>query len=271
MIALAVVLLPLAMAGSIGYQQPMMMMPQQQQWGQQQQQWGQPQQQWGWGMQMQGQMRPDDDDDDHNSGSNQWWGMDSKEEYDAYMRWCEERRLAIQEQEAQQALLHEIEERQEAAARAVQQEKAAKEMQMKREAMVAQWRMWQSQLSQASEFDGWMEKFTEMKIEYMFTLTMEFLKFCSACTDNTAHLQRYLIYGSHSYQPPSASEAFNVEDLNGIDTTSVEAVAQRLAVLPDSDGVKAFFGGAVESMCDGVKGYIEQLRLWEAQYNFMGH
>jgi len=49
---------------------------------------------------------------------------------------------------------------------------------MKREAMVAQWRMWQAQLSQAEEFDGLMDKYTEMKVHYMFTLTMEYLKFC---------------------------------------------------------------------------------------------
>ena len=51
-------------------------------------------------------------------------------------------------------------------------------VQMKREAMVAQWRMWQAQLSQAEEFDGLMDKYTEMKVHYMFTLTMEYLKFC---------------------------------------------------------------------------------------------
>merc|ERR1712154_358157 len=79
-----------------------------------------------------------------------WWNMESEEDKEAYMKWCEERK-------------------------------------MKRENMVAQWRMCQSQLKQVEEYDESMNKYTEMKIKYMFSLTMDYLKFCK-CSDNTADL-----------------------------------------------------------------------------------
>ena len=44
--------------------------------------------------------------------------------------------------------------------------------------MVAQWRMWQSQIKMAEEYTGNFDKYTAMKIKYMFTLTMDYLKFC---------------------------------------------------------------------------------------------
>ena len=59
--------------------------------------------------------------------------MDSQEDYEAYLRWCEERRMAIQEQEQQQALLREITERAEEKKREMEREKAAKEMKVSME------------------------------------------------------------------------------------------------------------------------------------------
>merc|ERR1712121_408470 len=101
----------------------------------------------------------------------EWWGIDDEEDYAAYLKWCEERRMAIAEQEAQQALLKEMEERSERRQREMEHKKAMEEMESKREAMMNQWRMWQAQLNQAEEFDGHMDKYMEMKIKYMFSLT----------------------------------------------------------------------------------------------------
>ena len=54
--------------------------------------------------------------------------MENEEEYAAYLKWCEERRMAIQEQEQQQAILREMQERAEERKHEMEREKAAKEM-----------------------------------------------------------------------------------------------------------------------------------------------
>jgi len=272
--ALVAVLLPLAMANSIQQQ-----WPQQKQWGWDGAQYGVQMQgtimqggmmqggmqggmmQGGMqgGMQQGGQMQ---------GGNNQWWGIDDEEDYAAYLKWCEERRMAIAEQEAQKELLEEMQERAEKKHQEMEREKAMKEMASRRESMMNQWRMWQSQLAQAEEFDGNMNKYMEMKIKYMFSLTMDYLKFCR-CSDYAGHLQRYLSHDGMTYEP-AMSDAFNLDDLEGIDVGNVDAVAQRMATLSQQEQIKLFFGGIIASMCDSVKTYVDQVKAWETQYNFMG-
>merc|ERR1711976_778050 len=111
-----------------------------------------------------------------------------------------------------------------------------REQKARRESMMAEWRMWQAQIAQADEFDAMIYGSMEMKYKYMFDITMEFLKFCR-CADDTAHLQRYLQYGDKTYQP-GTTDAFNLDDLEGIDTTSVDAVAQRMAGLSQVAQIK---------------------------------
>nr|KAG5698979.1 hypothetical protein BaRGS_033492 [Batillaria attramentaria] len=239
-VAIATILVPLAMAGSIGYgQQQMPSNWQNSRW-----------QDMGW-------------------KNWEWWGMTNEDDYEAYLRWCEERRLAIQEQEAQQSLLKEIEERAEEKKAEMEHEKVMREQRVRRESMMAQWRMWQAQLAQADEFDGMIERSFEMKVHYMFSLTMEFLKFCR-CADDTAHLQRYLIHDGMTYEP-GVNDAFNLDDLEGVDPTDVDAVAARMATLSQEAQIKLFFGGIIDSMCGSVKTYVAQVRTWENQYNFLGH
>ena len=91
---------------------------------------------------------------------------------------------------------------------------------------------------------------------------------CS-CSDYSAHLQRYLLHGGETYVP-GASDAFSLDELEGVDTSSVDAVARRMADLSEQEQVKLFFGGIIGSMCDSVKTYVDQVKAWEAQYNFMG-
>merc|ERR1711963_856399 len=197
-----------------------------------------------------------------------WWGMTSEEDKEAYLKWCEERKLQMQEQEEAQKLLKQITQQAEEKKREAMHEKMMKEHKMKRENMVAQWRMWQNQLKQVEEYDESMEKYTEMKIKYMFSLTMDYLKFCK-CSDNTADLQRYLSYGGMTYVP-GMSEAYDLSELEGVDLNNEEAVAQRMATLPAQDQVKLYFTGMIMTTCDAVKTYINQLKQWETQYNFMG-
>ncbi|KAL8622833.1 hypothetical protein ACOMHN_026954 [Nucella lapillus] len=93
---------------------------------------------------------------------------------------------------------------------------------------------------------------------------------CNHCSDYTIHLQKYLIHGEHSYNP-GTNEIFNLEEeFKGVDTTNVDAVALRLVNLGQAEQVKALFGGLIDSMCTGVKTYIDQVQAWEAQYNFIG-
>merc|ERR1712213_231774 len=152
--------------------------------------------------------------------------------------------------------------------REYKREKMMKESKAKRENMVAQWRMWERQLKQTEEYTGAMDKYTDMKVKYMFSLTMDYLKFCK-CSDDTAPLQRYLRYDGMSYEP-GMSEAYDLSDLEGVDLNDEEAVAQRMATLSESDQIKLFFTGIVMTTCDAVKAYIGQLKQWETQYNFMG-
>merc|ERR1712141_680356 len=176
---------------------------------------------------------------------NSWWGIKTQEDQEAYLRWCEERTAQMREHS---------------------REKMMKEAKMKRENMVAQWRMWERQLKQTEEYEGSMAKYTEMKVKYMFSLTMDYLKFCK-CSDNTADLQRYLRYGDMTFVP-GLNEAYDLSELEGIDINNEEAVAQRMATLSDQDQIKLFFTGMIMTTCDSVKNYIGQLKQWEAQYNF---
>merc|ERR1711963_307189 len=90
-----------------------------------------------------------------------WWGMTSEEDKEAYLKWCEERKLQMQEQEEAQKLLKQITQQAEEKKREAMHEKMMKEHKMK----------------QVEEYDESMEKYTEMKIKYMFSLTMDYLKF----------------------------------------------------------------------------------------------
>jgi len=283
MYAVVAVLLPLAMAGT------MQMGNQQMGWGGNSG-WGS-NSGWGgnsgWGVQMQGvisqgnmqqggqmmqqggQMMQQGGQMMQQGGQNQqYWDMQTQEEYAAYIKWCEERKMAIQEQEAQKELLEEIEERAEGKKREMEREHAMKEMKMKRESMMMQWKQWQQQLAAAEEFDGSMNKYEEMKVKYMFSLTMDFLKFCK-CSDYTGALQKYLMYGEMSFEP-GMNDAYSLDDLVALDTTDVEAAAQQLARLSQVEQTEQYFGGIIATMCGSVKTYIDQVKVWEQQYNFMG-
>merc|ERR1711963_961647 len=168
-----------------------------------------------------------------------WWGIKTQEDQEAYLRWCEERKMQMKEQEEAQKLLRQITQQAEDKKREYKREKMMKESKAKRENMVAQWRMWERQLKQTEEYSGAMDKYTDMKVKYMFSLTMDYLKFCK-CSDDTAPLQRYLRYDGMSYEP-GMSEAYDLSDLEGVDLNDEEAVAQRMATLSESDQIKLFF------------------------------
>merc|ERR1712141_845653 len=175
------------------------------------------------------------------------------------MKWCEERKMAMQEQKQQQEMLEQFTKQEETRKMEMEKARVEKEIEERRESMQAQWKMWQMRLSQQHEFDSLLDKFAEMKHHYMFAVTMEFLKFCK-CSDFTDDLQRYFMHGDQKYH---GGEDWDIDDLEGIDTTNAVAVAQALANRPRVEQVKAFYGGLAESMCLAGRAYIEQVRSWE--------
>jgi len=201
--------------------------------------------------------------------ANAWWNMESAEDMEAYQKWCEERRMAMEEQEAQKKMLEEMQEMAEEKKRKAAREAAAHEAQAKRDSMKQQVKMWQSQLAAAEMYSGNMDKYEKMKARYAFMITLDFLKLCR-CSDYTAHLSRYLVYDDLHYEGAPAAETWSLDELDGVDLTNVDAVAQRMATLSEGDQLKLYFHGLISGVCDGVKVYVDQVKQWEAQYNFMG-
>jgi len=222
------------------------------------------------GQQMGGQMMTQGQQQMQQQGQNNgnWWGIASQEDQEAYMKWCEERKMQMKEQEEAKELLEKIMKQAEDKKREESREKMMKEAKSKRESMVAQWRMWQAQLKMADEFDSSMSKYTEMKVKYMFTLTMDYLKFCK-CSDDTAHLQKYLMHDGQTYEP-GMGDAFSLDELEGVDINDEEAVAQRMASLSDKDNIQLYFTGMVMTTCDAVKQFIATLKKNEDRFNFIG-
>lgn len=202
-----------------------------------------------------------------NQGQGEWWTAQNSDDYDAYMKWCQERQIAMQEQEQQKMMMKQWEEAQSKRKMEVEKERHNKEAKERHESMMAQWKMWQMRLNQQHEFDNLMEKFTEQKHGYMFAVTMEFLKFCK-CSDFTDELQRYFMHGDMHYEE---SDDWDLDDLQGINSNNANEVAQAIANLPRTDQLKAFFGGLATSMCQGARAYVEQVKTWETQYKFLDH
>lgn len=196
--------------------------------------------------------------------SGDWWGMQSKEDYEAYLKWCEENKMRQAEQAKQKELLEMYQKAEEGRKMEMEKMRVEKEAKERHDNMMAQWASWQKKLKMQSEFEGLGEEIMELKHKYMYMVTCEFLKFCK-CSDFSADLERYFQHDGFTY----AHEEWDLEDLEGIDGTDPVAVAQAIANKPEIYQIKAFFGGLAESMCGGARAYVEQLQQWEKTYNFM--
>jgi len=199
------------------------------------------------------------------NGQAQWSGAQNKDDYEAYLKWCEDRKIAIAEQEQQKALLEQFQKAQAEKQKEAQRARVEAENKEKRESMMAQWKMWQMRLSELTEFEDNIGKFSEMKHAYMFSITMEFLKFCK-CSDFTEELERYFIHGGVSYK---GGATYDLDDLNGIDMTNAVVTARNLANKTKVYQIKAFFGGMANALCQGARTYVEQVKQWEGQYHFL--
>lgn len=212
---------------------------------------------WGWGG------KQEQQGGNMQQGGN-WWGMQSQEDYEAYMKWCEENKMRQQEQEKQRELIEMWHKQEEHRKMEAEKEKQMREASERQENMMSQWKMWEKRLEMQHEFDDLAYAVMEMKHKYMYTVTMEFLKFCQ-CSDFTADLERFFMHDGVSYQ----GEDWELDDLNGIDTDDPVAVARVLVNVPKVDQIKAFFGGLATSMCLGGRGYVQQLMQWQKDTKFL--
>jgi len=209
------------------------------------------------------------DDDDGNSMMNgaangNWMNMQSAEDYDAYLKWCEEKRMAAQEQEQQKKLMMMWEQKEKERKENMEKKRKEHEAEERQEMMMSQWKMWERRVHEQQEFESLNYKLMEMKHEYSFSLTSEFLKFCK-CSDFIEDLEKFFIHDGVTM----GGQEFNLDDLETIDSNDALAVAQALANRPKADQIKAFFGGLAGAMCEGAKNYVGQLTAWEREYKFM--
>jgi len=191
--------------------------------------------------------------------------MQSAEDYEAYLKWCEENKARQAEFEQQQKLLDQFKEREAAKKEEERVARLAMEAEERKHNMMAEWKMWEKQMASVASYDKLGYEIMEMKGKYYHLVAFEFLKFCK-CTDFTSEIEA-LFMGGHG-----KADEFDLdimEDIASIDSNDPAQVAQALAQLSKGDQIKAFFGGLAEAMCDGAEQYFEQVEAWEKQYNFL--
>merc|ERR1712125_254618 len=89
--------------------------------------------------------------------------MQNAEDYEAYLKWCEENR-AMQAEE-------------------------------RKHNMMAEWKMWEKQMSSVASYDKLGYEIMEMKGKYYHLVAFEFLKFCK-CTDFTSEIEALFMGGN---------------------------------------------------------------------------
>jgi len=188
--------------------------------------------------------------------------MQSAEDYEAYLKWCEENRARQAEFAEQQRLLDQFKEREAAKKEEERVARLAMEAEERKHNMMAEWKMWEKQMSSVASYDKLGYEIMEMKYKYYHLVAFEFLKFCK-CSDFTSEVEALFMGGNLDH-----SDEYDL-DLGGADSTDPAAVAQAFVQLSKGDQIKAFFGGLAEAMCSGAETYFEQVEAWEKQYNFL--
>lgn len=191
--------------------------------------------------------------------------MQTKEEYEAYMKWCADNQKQKEEQAKKQELLDAWKAREAKHKAEMEKAKEMQEAKEREELQMAQWKMWEHQMEMSGQFDTISRTVADLKGKYHYTVTMEFFKFCK-CSDFTAEVGRYF-----NHEELYKYEEFDIDDL-GMDAVRGQdpaVVAGKLNQLSEVDRIKMFFGGLANAMCDGAKSYIEDVQEWEKTYNFL--
>jgi len=200
-----------------------------------------------------------------------WSEAKSMEDYEAYLKWCEENRMRQAEQEKQMALLAEY--RAKEAARAEEAKKAAlaaAQEEAKQNYMV-QWKHWERQLEHVADLDPLKAAISNMKYKYYKRVLFSFLTLCK-CNDYGMDISRF--FDDEGLIAKYKGEIMDVSDLlpglTAAQLQDVNAVAQAVKNLQDPKAeVKVYFGGLLEAMCTGARSYYDQIVSWEKQFNFM--
>jgi len=194
-------------------------------------------------------------------------GMQSQEDYEAYLKYCEERKVAAATREQHEKLMEMYKKKEEEKKEKERHKRMENEAHEKHEMMMSQFKAMEKRVEETEKFEKLGYELMEMKAKYTFMVTAEFLKFCK-CSDFTSDLERFFMQNDISV----FSEEYDLDDLDdleGIDTNDPVAVAQALANRPLVEQVAAFFGGLADAMCDGARDYVDQIEAYEKQYNFL--
>jgi len=191
--------------------------------------------------------------------------MQTKEEYEAYLKWCAENQARDAEQAKQQELLDAWKAREEARKAEAEKMRAAAEAEEKRKNQMAQYKMWEKQMEMSAAFDSISAEVTAVKAKWYHTVTFEFLRFCK-CSDFSVDIGR--VFHNPDF---IANEEFDIEDLGLSAVKSQDAGAVAAAVFPlsEADRTKAFFGGLAKALCGGASDYMDDVAEWEKTKNFL--
>jgi len=191
--------------------------------------------------------------------------MQTKEEYEAYLKWCAENQARDAEQAKQQELLDAWKAREEARKAEAEKMRVAAEAEEKRKNQMAQYKMWERQMEMSATFDSISREVTEVKAKWYHTVTFEFLRFCK-CSEFTVDIGHY--FNKEEFYK---NEEFDIEDLglSAVKSQNVDTVANALFQMSQGDRTKAFFGGLATAMCGGARDYMEQVEEWEKSRNFL--
>merc|ERR1712142_592166 len=199
--------------------------------------------------------------------NNMGGGMQGQEDYEAYLKYCEERKVAAATREQHEKLMEMYKKKEEEKKEKERHKRMENEAHEKHEMMMSQFKAMEKRVEETEKFEKLGYELMEMKAKYTFMVTAEFLKFCK-CSDFTSDLERFFMQNDISV----FSEEYDLDDLDdleGIDTNDPVAVAQALANRPLVEQVAAFFGGLADAMCDGARDYVDQIEAYEKQYNFL--
>merc|ERR1712154_346100 len=83
-----------------------------------------------------------------------WYNMQSQEDYEAYLKWCEENRARTAEFQKQQELLNQFKAREEARKMEQEKERAKMEAEERQKNMMAEWKMWEKKMQMTHSFDS---------------------------------------------------------------------------------------------------------------------
>merc|ERR1712154_377796 len=101
--------------------------------------------------------------------------MQNREDYEAYLKWCEENRARNAEFQEQQRLLDQFKQREEAKKEEARKMRVQQEAKEKKQNMMAGWKQWEMEM--VASFDKLGYEIMEMKGKCYYPVTFEFMKF----------------------------------------------------------------------------------------------